>query len=183
MRIKVRQCRECGRDMVIESVYQSGVLPRDRYTKHAAHGLCISCYAHARRHGADTTGPVPARKYAQPLSPGQPCRDCQRPLVPQHIYRSDSDRYQSLGYASLGAHGMCTTCYWRAWKSGTSPDPAPRPGPPDPADPVAPVTAQPAPTPPPAPARPPVRLGSRPADDGPLSPADLARIRDAFGLT
>lgn len=139
--------------MVTDYVYRKRVLPRDRYTQAGAHGLCSSCYAQVRRHGADPTGPVPPRKY---LSPGQPCRDCGRPLLSQKTYRSDIDRYKQLGYVSMGAHGMCAICYKRAWLCQTLPDPAPR--------------------------RAPARQLPRADDDGPLDAVKLARLRAAVGL-
>ena len=126
MKIIVRECRDCGRDMVTRNVYRSRVLPRDRYARAGAHGLCMNCYAQVRRHGADPTGPVPPRRHAPSISPGQPCRGCDRPLMHQRAYLNDIDRYKPLGYVSMGGHGMCVTCYHRASIGGTLPDPAPR---------------------------------------------------------
>lgn len=52
------------------------------------------------------------------------CRDCTEEMIFQADWRKRPELRQH--YRRSNGEGMCNTCYIRAWRHGTLPDPAPR---------------------------------------------------------
>jgi hypothetical protein len=119
VKITVRGCRDCGRNMIPNSVYKRYKVLRATYVSYAAHGMCYGCYCNARRRG---NGYEPAARKRWPKhQSGDPCRGCRRPAATRRL-RSDR-------VVALAGYGMCCACYRWAKTHGTLPNPAPRDAP------------------------------------------------------
>lgn len=54
---------------------------------------------------------------------GTPCRDCGRPMLAQRTWHRKPELRP--GHARLNGYDLCNSCYTRARRAGTLPNPAP----------------------------------------------------------